>query len=33
MLLSNSKASDRQYGPEGGLADSEIMTLLVLYLQ
>ena len=31
MLLSNSKASDRQYGPEGGLADSEIMTLLVLY--
>ena len=24
--LSNSKAADRQYGPEGGLADSEIMT-------
>ena len=23
MLLSNSKAADRQYGPEGGLADSE----------
>ena len=31
MLLSNSKAADRQYGPEGGLADSEIMTVLVLY--
>ena len=31
MLLSNSKAADRQYGPESGLADSEIMTVLVLY--
>jgi len=31
MLLTDSKASDRQYGPEGGLADSGIMTLLVLH--
>ena len=29
MLLSNSKAADRQYGPEGGLADSEIMTVWI----
>jgi len=31
MLLAGGKASERRHGPEGGLADSEIMTLLVLY--
>lgn len=31
MLLADGKAPARKHGPESGLADSEIMTLLVLY--
>ena len=31
FLLTDGKVPDRKHGPEGGLADSEIMTLLVLY--
>jgi len=30
-LLTDGKTPDRKHGPEAGLADSEIMTLLVLY--
>jgi hypothetical protein len=30
-LLGDGKGSDRKHGPEGGLIDSEIMTILVLY--
>ena len=31
MLIADGKKPDRKHGPEGGLCDSEIMTLLVLY--
>jgi hypothetical protein len=31
MLLTDGKTPDRKHGPEGGLIDSEIMTLLALY--
>jgi len=31
MQLTDGKGPDRRHGPEGGLIDSEIMTLLVLY--
>ncbi len=31
IQLTDGKTSDRKHGPEGGLIDSEIMTILVLY--
>ena len=31
MLLTDGKTPDRKHGPAGGLIDSEIMTILVLY--
>jgi hypothetical protein len=31
MLIADGKVPARKHGPESGLADSEIMTLLVLY--
>ncbi len=30
-LVTDGETPDRKHGPEGGLCDSEIMTLLVLY--
>ena len=30
-LLANRGGADRRHGPEGGLCESEIMTILVIY--